>query len=466
MNYIHLDTQLLQLMLLGIDHASVDEETSNRMAQLGVSAKASNTDFVLDAFSAISMLKKAGANLQEATNPSAPIFSQTTPIQELSPTASTFFLRIVYDKKMEKILPEFLYLMHQSSWSFAPRLLPIVLNLALKYPQHALIVSLAGQRGQWLAAQKKEWHPLLLTPDPHRWNSANTAQRLAILTYLRATQPLEASKLLSDDWERGSVVVRRKAIEILQIGISPEDADFLDWCGSDKDEKIRQIAAETTSMLPESALVKRMYTRAETWFDALPETISAQDIRDGFGSDNLLLHLATCLPPTYWTNKHLPTDKEAHIGLALSAIRHKDMDFLARVFCDAFQTDDLPNNPILKASMSQIDQDSFQNFLSVTLQTTPATPNIWRYLMTDAHFWSDENAQKTLDWFQQHWVRKAAFTDVLDLLLEQFIYRVTPKFTEQFVQHPIVLERINQKKYNIHSLIVLRYELHKCLTVP
>uniref|UniRef100_UPI00093CEDF2 DUF5691 domain-containing protein n=1 Tax=Streptomyces kebangsaanensis TaxID=864058 RepID=UPI00093CEDF2 len=138
-------------------------------------------------------------------------------------------------------------------------------------------LALGGPRALWLARLNPDWRFALRTgpgggavpsgpEDTDRarrlWEEGLFAERVALLTALRARRPADARELLATTWATERAEDRLMFLDSLRTGLGPDDEPFLEQALSDRSRNVRATAAELLSALPGSALAARMAARA------------------------------------------------------------------------------------------------------------------------------------------------------------------------------------------------------------
>lgn len=133
------------------------------------------------------------------------------------------------------------------------------------------ITRIVGPRGAWLAAHTPDigWGGVLLgqlggaagdetAPDERLWTHGTVDQRVTYLSELRRRNPGEALRLLGDSWSSETGPDREKLLPVLAGGLSAADEPFLERCLTDRRKKVRTIAQDLLTLIPESALQQRL----------------------------------------------------------------------------------------------------------------------------------------------------------------------------------------------------------------
>ncbi|MEU1433446.1 DUF5691 domain-containing protein [Streptomyces sp. NPDC005775] len=134
----------------------------------------------------------------------------------------------------------------------------------------------AGPRGLWLAGLNPDWKfalrgasgsallPEVTDPQAVRrlWEEGLFAERVALLSAVRAHDANAALALLATTWSTERAEDRLMFIDSLRTGLSGADEEFLEQALADRSRNVRATAAELLSALPGSALAHRMAARA------------------------------------------------------------------------------------------------------------------------------------------------------------------------------------------------------------
>ncbi|MFE2749421.1 DUF5691 domain-containing protein [Streptomyces scopuliridis] len=180
---------------------------------------------------------------------------------------------------LTELLPQWLAAANEHGYRAPAAVLPALLDAArARTDLRPQALTFAGPRGLWLARLNPEWKFALrgasggaLLPDPRDgeavrllWEEGLFAERVALLTVVRA-QDAEASRaLLASTWSTERAEDRLMFLDSLRTGLSGADEPFLERALSDRSRNVRHTAAELLSALPGSALAGRMAARAAT----------------------------------------------------------------------------------------------------------------------------------------------------------------------------------------------------------
>ncbi|MEI6180557.1 MAG: DUF5691 domain-containing protein, partial [Chloroflexales bacterium] len=148
-------------------------------------------------------------------------------------------------------------------------LLPALLERGrTEEPLRPVIVALLGARGRWLADLNPDWDYATMPGDvsaaevvTSHWETGSRDARLALLARLRAAEPERARELLAAVWASEKVDERADFLATFAEGLSMADEPLLEQALNDRAERVRRVAADLLSRLPDSALNARMIAR-------------------------------------------------------------------------------------------------------------------------------------------------------------------------------------------------------------
>ncbi|MFF8642280.1 DUF5691 domain-containing protein [Streptomyces sp. NPDC015345] len=177
-----------------------------------------------------------------------------------------------------ELLPQWLALANARGYGAPPELLPALLNAARgRTDLRPQALAFAGPRALWLARLNPDWKfalratpgggvALPSTDDAPKvrqlWEEGLFAERVALLTTLRARDAHAARQLLATTWPTERAEDRLMFLDSLRTGLSAADEPFLEQALTDRSRNVRSTAAELLSALPDSALAGRMAARA------------------------------------------------------------------------------------------------------------------------------------------------------------------------------------------------------------
>ncbi|NUQ96284.1 MAG: hypothetical protein HOY79_06860, partial [Streptomyces sp.] len=177
-----------------------------------------------------------------------------------------------------ELLPQWLAAANARGFAAPPQALPALLDAARgRTDLRPAALAFAGPRALWLARLNPDWRfALRATPGggaalPHPedteqtrrlWEEGLFAERVALLSAIRAREPAAARGLLATTWSTERAEDRLMFLDSLRTGLGPEDEPFLEQALADRSRNVRATAAELLSALPASALAARMALRA------------------------------------------------------------------------------------------------------------------------------------------------------------------------------------------------------------
>ncbi|MEU7013634.1 DUF5691 domain-containing protein [Streptomyces sp. NPDC046385] len=178
---------------------------------------------------------------------------------------------------LTELLPQWLAAAHERGYRAPAAALPALLDAArARTDLRPQALAFAGPRGLWLARLNPEWKFALrgaggggALPDPGDtgavsalWEEGLFAERVALLTAVRARDAAAGRALLASTWGAERAEDRLMFLDSLRAGLSGADEEFLEAALGDRSRNVRATAAELLSALPGSALAARMAVRA------------------------------------------------------------------------------------------------------------------------------------------------------------------------------------------------------------
>ncbi|MFI5553305.1 DUF5691 domain-containing protein [Streptomyces sp. NPDC051738] len=177
-----------------------------------------------------------------------------------------------------ELLPQWLATANDHGYAPPPQSLPALLDAARgRTDLRPSALAFAGPRAVWLARLNPDWRfALRATPGggaslPHLddtaavqqlWQEGLFAERVALLSAIRAHEPVAARELLTTTWATERAEDRLMFLDSLRAGLGARDEPFLEQALADRSRNVRATAAELLSALPGSALAARMAARA------------------------------------------------------------------------------------------------------------------------------------------------------------------------------------------------------------
>ncbi|MFG3248349.1 DUF5691 domain-containing protein [Streptomyces sp. NPDC048187] len=182
-----------------------------------------------------------------------------------------------------ELLPQWLATANARGFAAPPQALPALLDAARgRTDLRPAALRFAGPRALWLARLNPDWRFALrasaaasgdvslppgsgAAPRVRRlWDEGLFAERVALLSSLRAHDPAGARALLASTWATERAEDRLMFLDSLRTGLEPADEPFLEQALTDRSRNVRATAAELLTALPHSALAARMGARAAT----------------------------------------------------------------------------------------------------------------------------------------------------------------------------------------------------------
>ncbi|MDQ1068172.1 DUF5691 domain-containing protein [Streptomyces canus] len=177
-----------------------------------------------------------------------------------------------------ELLPQWLATANARAYAAPPQLLPALLDAARgRTDLRPAALAFAGSRATWLARLNPDWRFALRAtpgggtdlPSPQDtagirllWEEGLFAERVALLSAIRAREPVAARELLATTWATERAEDRLMFLDSLRTGLGADDEPFLEQALTDRSRNVRATAAELLSALPGSALAARMAVRA------------------------------------------------------------------------------------------------------------------------------------------------------------------------------------------------------------
>ncbi|MBP0461014.1 DUF5691 domain-containing protein [Streptomyces montanisoli] len=180
---------------------------------------------------------------------------------------------------LAELLPQWLAAANAHGYAAPAAALPALLDAArARTDLRPQALTFAGARGLWLARWNPDWKFALrggagsaALPDltdegavGRLWDEGLFAERVALLSALRALDGARGRALLESTWATERAEDRLMFLDTLRTGLHDEDEPFLEASLSDRSRNVRSTAAELLSGLPHSALAARMADRATT----------------------------------------------------------------------------------------------------------------------------------------------------------------------------------------------------------
>ncbi|MER6155024.1 DUF5691 domain-containing protein [Streptomyces sp. NPDC001868] len=272
--------ELVTTALLGTDRRTPAGPVSGREAPVAL----------LDAAAVETVRRRAGIRPVRAAARPEPVAPELRP--PLPPAAARRLAMLLTDRPgtgggrrgaapdLMELLPQWLALANSHGYAPPPDVLPALLDAARgRTDLRPAVLAFAGARALWLARLNTDWRFALRAapgggtalpgPDePERvrrlWQEGLFAERVALLTAIRARDAASARALLSATWPTERAEDRLMFLDTLRTGLEAADEPFLEAALADRSRNVRATAAELLSALPDSALAGRMARRATT----------------------------------------------------------------------------------------------------------------------------------------------------------------------------------------------------------
>ncbi|WP_405553410.1 DUF5691 domain-containing protein [Streptomyces sp. NBC_01171] len=271
---------LLTTALLGTDRRPLPVDPAGREVPAAL----------LDAAAVAAVRRRAGLRPGRAGTRPEPAPADTRPA--LPPAAAHRLTLLLADRPgggggrrgstpdLTELLPQWLAAANAHGYAAPPQAVPALLDAArARTDLRPAALEFAGARALWLARLNPDWRfaqrsasggtsALPGAEDDagvrRLWQEGLFAERVALLTALRARTPSAARELLVETWAQERAEDRLMFLDSLRAGLSADDEPFLEQALGDRSRNVRATAAELLSTLPGSALAARMAKRAAT----------------------------------------------------------------------------------------------------------------------------------------------------------------------------------------------------------
>ncbi|MBV6626791.1 MAG: hypothetical protein KI793_28285 [Rivularia sp. (in: Bacteria)] len=238
-------------------------------------------------------------------------------------------LEIMLGGEYSKILPEWLKLLADTKKVVSPKYLPELLTLGNRENSlRKYILPVLGKRGIWLATQNPEWNYVSSEDTNKIWKNGSLEARKNVLNELRQSEAEAARSQLQSIWSKERAQERASLLEVLEVGLSVEDENFLEDALEDRSKLVRDVAARLLAQIPESKLVNRMVERVRPLLSldrngievTLPKKCTLEMTQDGIDESkyipslgekaSLLLQMLSFVPPSIWSSDWKKTPDE------------------------------------------------------------------------------------------------------------------------------------------------------------
>lgn len=148
-----------------------------------------------------------------------------------------------------------------------PELLPRALGERDRGVRTALAPVL-GERGRWLSGFREDWdwaagRGRAATDTETVWREGTVAERRESLRQTRGVDPARARRWLAEAWSAERAENRARFLEVLDVGLAPEDETFLEQVLEDRSARVKGAAGQRLARLTGSAFARRMRERAD-----------------------------------------------------------------------------------------------------------------------------------------------------------------------------------------------------------
>jgi hypothetical protein len=212
---------------------------------------------LLTAASVVALYRSAGVAPPADAQP----LPETSAADEVirSSAASGQLLASMLGGEFSEVLPEWLAAMYRARKRVPEEHLPALLDHGrLDISLRPLIVTVLGQRGEWLAAQNPDWHYATRRDEKEVWETGTRDERVVLLEHLRTTDPMKASELLAVTWPQESAKDRVVFLEKFAVGLNAGDEPFLNEALHDRSVEVRRTARTLLAALPSSDFSRRL----------------------------------------------------------------------------------------------------------------------------------------------------------------------------------------------------------------
>ncbi|MFH8464288.1 DUF5691 domain-containing protein [Streptomyces sp. NPDC017991] len=262
---------------------------TTRRTPSGVTSRRDAPTALLDAAAVETVRRRAGMRPGRAAARVEPAAEDSRPA--LPPAAARRLTMLLADRPgagsggrrgtapdLMELLPQWLATANRQGFTAPPQALPALLDAARgRTDIRPAVLAFAGPRALWLARLNADWRfALRAAPgggavlpgpgEPERvralWEEGLFAERVALLSAVRARDAGAARDLLAGTWASERAEDRLMFLDSLRTGLCAADEPFLERALADRSRNVRATAAELLSALPDSALAGRMAERA------------------------------------------------------------------------------------------------------------------------------------------------------------------------------------------------------------
>ncbi|MFJ2257584.1 DUF5691 domain-containing protein [Streptomyces sp. NPDC087844] len=262
---------------------------TTRRTPPGVTSRRDAPTALLDAAAVETVRRRAGMRPGRATARVEPAAEDSRPA--LPPAAARRLTMLLADRPgagsggrrgtapdLMELLPQWLATANRQGFAAPAQALPALLDAARgRTDIRPAVLAFTGPRALWLARLNADWRFALraapgggaVLPGPEEpermralWEEGLFAERVALLSAVRARDAGAARDLLAGTWASERAEDRLMFLDSLRTGLCAADEPFLEGALADRSRNVRATAAELLSALPGSALAGRMAERA------------------------------------------------------------------------------------------------------------------------------------------------------------------------------------------------------------
>jgi len=466
--------ELAKIALIGTERASLPAEVLENLARLGIDTDAEAPKVVLEGAALYHQLQRAGFPLPVYDGEKPPAPGEAGPVGGLPSARAARHLQLILEGRFQYALPEYLHLLKQYGKRIPPEHLPALFDHAQRSPAlWKAIEGLLGPFEYWLLRQNPGWASLADEPGIEAWPDAKHEERLRMLRHVRRQRPEEAALLLESCWGESAYPEKQAFLKEMEPGLGPYDESFLEACLDDSRKEVRSEAALLLARLPGSALLERLFVRAQPLFNiekngsltfSFPGEPDSQLKRDGIGAGKnpysgdkragRAFAILSRIPPKRWEGYfNRPTADALRLlagsgqkkllldALANAAILHQDHRWIEAILRYWWRTDDGEAwaGAAGRLLMAHLPGPVFNDIALQHLKQNPGFIEeksfIGQLLCLGAHNWEGSLARIVINGFQQ-WL-SGARTYYWNLwqykrILEVAAYRIGPDLLESF----------------------------------
>ncbi|HKD98205.1 MAG TPA: DUF5691 domain-containing protein [Micromonosporaceae bacterium] len=261
--------QLMTAALLGTGRRPAQVSGASPLGDLVTAERvASGEAGLLEAAAAITVARRAGVAASTGVTPVDAAPADDRP--QVGEAAAARLARLLGGSADMSLIRLWLSLAARRDLRAPTRHLPALFGIARHDEAvRPMVVTVAGVRGAWLAAQRREWawvvdaRAAAETPDdPEVWLEGQPAERVAYLAKLRHRDADAARDLLAESWTTERPEERAAMLATLADRLGPADEPFIEAALDDRRKEVRTGAADLLARLTGSAYQQRMTQRA------------------------------------------------------------------------------------------------------------------------------------------------------------------------------------------------------------